>query len=102
MSLRQALKRSLEGEAPPELDERRPQKVAKAKAVVRDAKPHACPQCASSFSTARYRDVHVRTVHEKRRDHACPHCAAAFGEANKLARHVRKVHGKREAGELQR
>ena len=95
MSLRQALKRSLEGEAPPELDERRPQKVAKAKAVARDVKPHACPQCASSFSTARYRDVHVRTVHEKRRDHACPHCAATFTAASSLVVHVRTVHEKR-------
>ena len=94
MSLRQALKRSLEGEAPPELDERRPQKVAKAKAVVRDAKPHACPKCASSFSTARYRDVHVRTVHEKRRDHACPHCTYAGQWASDLTRHVRMVHEK--------
>ena len=40
----------------------------------------------------RARDLHVRTVHEKRKDHACPHCAAAFGEAGTLTTHVRTQH----------
>ena len=53
---------------------------------------HACSHCDSTFACPSARDVHVRTVHEKRKDHACPHCAAAFGEAGTLTTHVRTQH----------
>ena len=53
---------------------------------------HVCPRCDGTFRYPGERDLHVRTVHEKRRDHACPHCAAAFGTVNHLTAHVRTVH----------
>ena len=65
---------------------------------MKEAKPskraHACPRCDGTFESPSARDLHVRTVHEKRRDHACPHCAAAFGTAFNLKKHVRVMHEK--------
>ena len=53
---------------------------------------HSCSHCDSTFANPSKRDLHVRTVHEKRKDHACPHCAAAFGQAGHLTKHVRTQH----------
>ena len=53
---------------------------------------HSCSHCDSTFANPSKRDLHVRTVHEKRKDHACPHCAAAFGQASSVTKHVRTQH----------
>ena len=41
---------------------------------MKEAKPskraHACPRCDGTFVSPSARDLHVRTVHGKRRDHA--------------------------------
>ena len=61
---------------------------------------HACSHCDSTFASPSARDLHVRTVHEKRKDHACPQCDAAFGQAGNLRTHVHTVHDRQKRQRL--
>jgi len=52
----------------------------------------SCTECDKQFTRKHYVNVHVRTVHHKKRDFQCYKCGRAFGEAGLLRRHVQSVH----------
>lgn len=57
-------------------------------------KKHICHICGNVFSMKHHLQVHVSSVHEKRRDYACDQCSLSFVTEFKRQRHIRCVHAK--------
>ena len=51
-----------------------------------------CRVCASSFDRNHHLQVHIRTVHEKKKLFGCEKCSRLFGQKSHLKRHIQGVH----------
>jgi hypothetical protein len=56
------------------------------------AKVFTCEHCSTQFSHKGHLNVHIMTKHLKLRPHACPQCSSTFAKRSDLRRHARAVH----------
>eukprot|EP00188_Purpureofilum_apyrenoidigerum_P000353 Plantae.Rhodophyta-Purpureofilum_apyrenoidigerum.ctg11503.p1 GENE.Plantae.Rhodophyta-Purpureofilum_apyrenoidigerum.ctg11503~~Plantae.Rhodophyta-Purpureofilum_apyrenoidigerum.ctg11503.p1 ORF type:complete len:142 (+),score=10.69 Plantae.Rhodophyta-Purpureofilum_apyrenoidigerum.ctg11503:77-502(+) len=53
---------------------------------------HACSLCDQKFGTRSSMRRHMKTVHHKEKPHTCNVCKTAFGTKSSMARHIKTVH----------
>lgn len=53
-----------------------------------------CSQCDKSFSQISHLNVHVASVHDKKKPHKCTQCDKGFSQSSNMRRHIATVHEK--------